>query len=645
MALGVLVVSYRRADLLDRCLASVRKNLDHLPDCSLLVWDNASPGSAEVRALAAGYPEARWTFADRNYGYAAAVNALARQLPPDTDLLLLNPDAELTGPLDRVRAALAGPRVAAVSPTVVDPTGATPRWDVARRRQTVLRALVSHTGQAGRWRGRPWSDRYAQPPTGPEGVDGYLSGCGLLISGHAWRELGGFDERFFVYGEEAEWQARARAHGWRLRLVDEPDVRHLDRGTVAHDVLAARRSADLLRAGHAELLGINGNRGPGTRFTAGLLIADRLQRSHRAQRREANRAAARRAMPGRPSVLLTTNQLCLGGAERQRVLLANELAARGYPVTVVCLQSFGPLASELDPAVRLVLSPWWQPLVDAPTRKAVLITGITNTEAGFAAGWRPAGSGTRRWLAAAHEPARPHSATYGTLLAWAIRRSDGAIALSERHWADLTRHQRLHRKYHVAANGVPPQRDRGFTAPNTPDRPLRLGMLSRIVRHKNPHLLVDALSSLSGLPWTLDIFGDGPDLGPLSALTPDTLRARVRWRGPSPGPDHAFNEIDVLCVPSGAEAFPLVIVEAMARGVPVAASAVGSVPELLDGGRAGVLVEPVSTRAWTEALRPMLVDPAPLASLARIAARRAATRYSVASMTDAYEHAIREALG
>jgi glycosyltransferase involved in cell wall biosynthesis len=616
----------------------------------LLVWDNASPGSPDVRVLAASYPEAGWTFADRNVGYAAAVNALARQLPPDTDLLLLNPDAELTGPLDRSRAALAGDRVAAVSPTVVDPTGATPPWDVARRRQTVLRALVSHTGQAGRWRGRPWSDRYADPPTGPEGVEGYLSGCGLLISGRAWRELGGFDERFFVYGGEAHWQARARAEGWRLLLVDEPDVRHLDGGTVAQDVLAARRSADLLRAGHAELLGLHGNRGPGTRFTAGLLVADRLQRSHRIARCKANRAAARRALPGRPAVLLTTNQLCLGGAERQRVLLANELAARGYPVTVICLQSFGPLTSELDPAVRLVLAPWWQPLVDAPTKNAVLITGITNTEAGFALGWRAANrlaarrAGTRRWLAAAHEPARPYQATYGKLLAWVTGRSDGVIALSERHWADLTRYQRLHRNYHVAPNGVPPQRDRGFTAPNTPDRPLRLGMLSRIVRHKNPHLLVDALTSLAELPWTLDIFGDGPDFGTLSALTPDVLRARVRWRGPSPGPDHAFAEIDVLCVPSGAEAFPLVIVEAMARGVPVAASAVGSVPELLDGGRAGVLVEPVSTHAWAEALRPVLVDPAPLASLARVAARRAATRYSVASMADAYEHAIREAI-
>jgi glycosyltransferase involved in cell wall biosynthesis len=89
----------------------------------------------------------------------------------------------------------------------------------------------------------------------------------------------------------------------------------------------------------------------------------------------------------------------------------------------------------------------------------------------------------------------------------------------------------------------------------------------------------------------------------------------------------------------------MVIVEAMARGVPVVASAVGSVPDLLHGGRAGVLVEPVSKRAWTDALRPVITDPAPLAGLARVAARRAATCYSVGAMADAYERAIREVLG
>ncbi|TCO65133.1 glycosyltransferase [Actinocrispum wychmicini] len=631
--LVVLVVSYRRADLLRRCLDSVHK---HLGDLRVLVWDNLSGGSAEVRALATEYPRVEWTFADQNVGYARAVNRLAEQAG-DADLLLLNPDAELTGPLADSRAAIRRPGTAAVSPRVLDPEGG-PDWDVARRKQTVLRSLVSHSGYGRRLRGRRISDYY---PRQPVVVDGYLSGCCLLVSGQAWRDVGGFDEKFFLYGEESEWQRRATAHGWRLVLADDADVTHGAAGTMAGDPLAERRARDLLRAGQAEMLGMS-NYGPGAVFTAGLAVLDRVQRSHRKERRQASVAAADRAAPGRPSILLTSNELCQGGAERQRVLLANELSRRGYPVTIACLQHFGPLTPEVDPSVRLVLTPWWQPLVDLPTRDAVLITGITNTEAGFAMGWRAAtlGQGRRRWLAATHEPAVADGPTYGGKLAKVIARSDGVIALSPRHWADVTRHQALHTTSFLAPNGVPAQRDRGFR----PGDVLRFGMLCRMVEHKNPHLLVAALDTLAGNSWTLDLFGDGPDRARLQAATPERRTGQVRWRGPSPGPDHAFSEIDVLCVPSRAEAFPLVIVEAMARGVPVIASAVGSVPDLLDNGRAGVLVDPVTLDAWAAALRRVIDEPNRLSGLAAAGARRAAELYTVDAMTDAYETAIAAAL-
>ena len=119
-------------------------------------------------------------------------------------------------------------------------------------------------------------------------------------------------------------------------------------------------------------------------------------------------------------------------------------------------------------------------------------------------------------------------------------------------------------------------------------------MLSRIVEHKNPHLLIEALSGLTDLPWRLSIFGDGPDRERLEARTPDSLRDRVQWCGWSPGPGQALADADLLCVPSRSEAFPVVILEAMARGVPVAASGICAVPEMLDFGKAGFVVEPVS---------------------------------------------------
>jgi glycosyltransferase involved in cell wall biosynthesis len=172
------------------------------------------------------------------------------------------------------------------------------------------------------------------------------------------------------------------------------------------------------------------------------------------------------------------------------------------------------------------------------------------------------------------------------------------------------------------------------------DAPVHLVVLSRIVEHKNPHLLVDALSGLTEFPWTLSIFGDGPDRAKLEARTPAALRDRVHWRGWSPGPEHALAEADLLCLPSRSEAFPLVILEAMARAIPVAASAICAVPEMLDFGKAGFLVEPVSVQGWREHLAEILSDPAALPSVGLHGFERMRKHYTVEAMTDAYLDAI-----
>ncbi len=79
--LAVLIVSYRRADLLERALASVDK---WLPEAPVHVWDNASSGSPQVRELAAKRPDITWTFSEFNLGYIAAMNRLMAQVPDAT---------------------------------------------------------------------------------------------------------------------------------------------------------------------------------------------------------------------------------------------------------------------------------------------------------------------------------------------------------------------------------------------------------------------------------------------------------------------------------------------------------------------------------------------------------------------------------
>ena len=220
------------------------------------------------------------------------------------------------------------------------------------------------------------------------------------------------------------------------------------------------------------------------------------------------------------------------------------------------------------------------------------------------------------------------------------------LVLSAQHHVDLTRHQRLHETVMVAPNGIPPAPPRPFRP--DPDGPLRFGMLTRIKEYKNPLLLAHAFDALGRErlgEWTLDIFGEGPDKERLESETPDHLRDNVRWRGHSPGPDHAFAEIDVLCLPSGFEAFPMAIVEALTRGVPVMASASGTVPDMLDFGRAGVVVDPVTREAWTAALEGVLADRAGIEALGEAGRRRAMERYTVSAMTDDYQRAFARLLG
>ena len=93
----------------------------------------------------------------------------------------------------------------------------------------------------------------------------------------------------------------------------------------------------------------------------------------------------------------------------------------------------------------------------------------------------------------------------------------------------------------------------------------------------------------------------------------------MHWRGWSDGPGPALADADLLCMPSRCETFPLVILEAMARGVPVASSAVCAVPEMLDFGRAGFLVENVSVEGWRERLAEIRRTPPLCRRLASVA--------------------------
>ena len=248
-----------------------------------------------------------WYLGSANIGFAAGVNALARKVP-GSDLLLLNPDAVLQGKVSGSLAALRKRGVAAAAPLSVDDSGRgrSRPWDVAHREKSLARALMSQSGYSHRFRGHRWSELYRTQPTA---VDGYLTGACLAISRDAWDAIGPFDEEFFLYGEEDDWQRRARSAGWSLELIDESGIAHTGHGTVANDAVAAMRSRDLLRANVALNLELEKGGVTANLYLAGASLLDRVQRSARR-----DRAARRRPAGPLPSIVITMNRLTQGSA-------------------------------------------------------------------------------------------------------------------------------------------------------------------------------------------------------------------------------------------------------------------------------------------------------------------------------------------
>lgn len=230
MNIAVVVVSWNVRELLSQCLASVQAEAVAWPAGWVQTWvvDNASAdGSAAM--VREQFPTAQVIENGRNAGYGAACNLALAALPPDTDaVLLLNPDATLTpGALTALAETLkAHPEAAVVGPRVVDADGT---LQSTRRRFPRLRtALLESTIVETYWPGNPEARRYhcADELDAEEQRVEWVMGAAWLVRMTAMQQIGGFDERFFMYFEETDWAWRAARYGWTFRYQPAAQVVH-----------------------------------------------------------------------------------------------------------------------------------------------------------------------------------------------------------------------------------------------------------------------------------------------------------------------------------------------------------------------------------------------------------------------------------
>jgi glycosyltransferase involved in cell wall biosynthesis len=140
------------------------------------------------------------------------------------------------------------------------------------------------------------------------------------------------------------------------------------------------------------------------------------------------------------------------------------------------------------------------------------------------------------------------------------------------------------------------------------------------------------------------ILGRGEQREPLLALA-DTLGLSSRLHLPGFREDAAsyLGAMDMFALPSQSEGMPLSLLEAMAAGLPVVASAVGGVPEALEDGRTGLLVSPADPVALAAALHRLAANPALAGELGLAAQAEVRRRFSVDAMVSAYREIYRDA--
>ncbi len=121
------------------------------------------------------------------------------------------------------------------------------------------------------------------------------------------------------------------------------------------------------------------------------------------------------------------------------------------------------------------------------------------------------------------------------------------------------------------------------------------------------------------------------------------MEQRVRFAGTVSDVRLPLGVLDVFVFSSRwPEGFGLSLIEAMAAGKPVVATRVGAVPEIIEDGRDGLLVEPEDPRALADAVMRLLDDPAAAARLGQAAQQRVRERFSLERMADEVEAVYRE---
>lgn len=289
--------------------------------------------------------------------------------------------------------------------------------------------------------------------------------------------------------------------------------------------------------------------------------------------------------------------------------LTDEVRARGLPVTVVSnlVPSIRPFRDWLAFfQVRKWLAAERPDVLHTHSSKAGFVGRMAARSLGVpsvftAHGWAFADGTTamRKLLAVSGE--------------WFAARMGGDIVCVSCHDRELARKYRISSdaKLHTIWNGIVDVNSRA--EPGSSTEPVVI-MVARFEPPKDFATLLRAMATLSDFAWRLWLVGDGPLLAGTQALASGLGLTRVEFLGTRADVPELLAQSDVFVLASKFEGLPISIVEAMRAGLPVIASSVGGIPELVDA-TSGILVPPGNSAALAVAVARLLRSQALLRAL------------------------------
>jgi glycosyltransferase involved in cell wall biosynthesis len=325
-----------------------------------------------------------------------------------------------------------------------------------------------------------------------------------------------------------------------------------------------------------------------------------------------------------------------------RTLSWGPLFGMSYALTAAWFLSRGP--GRFD--IVQTTSVYWEAVVAAllkPLLRARLIVRVVSAGVG---GDIDKFCGMRLW------PLFPRldRPTLNRFVRLVLRRADALIVLTGADRAELLRLGVDPARCHVVPNGVATDPFVGCSVcPRRRSRP-QIICVARLAAVKGLDLLLQALPAVRAAvgPVALTVLGEGPERPRLEAMaTRLGLSGVVRLPGSVEDVAQSLATADLFVLPSRREAMPLALLEAMAAALPVVATRVGAIPEVLSDGVNGLLVEPEDPADLATAIVRIIRDQDLACGLGRAARRTVVERYSMEGMVqrtlDVYQSALARA--